>query len=293
MTRTTPRTLCVMAVHNGASHLAAQLHSMADQTMPLDRVLVIDDRSTDATPAILAAHADVLPLEVVRLDAPLADDALDRIGANFRRGLELLDVHDGDVVLFADQDDVWEPHRVARQTTRVAAGWDATAAAASCIDADGVLLDTTLTALYPRPDDWRTRSVEDRLRAVLTAPLATGASMAVSGSLVRRTPAVPAGWLHDRWYSLAAAAAGGLDLDAQQVVRYRLHGAQSVGSTGSGAAAARARILGWVSRPASTIRRVRDITTLRTIAPARRLRVALGAARVVLAMLDRRKWGVA
>jgi glycosyltransferase involved in cell wall biosynthesis len=47
----------VLPVHNGARHLAEALDSVLAQTYPDLELIVVDDGSTDATPAILAAYA--------------------------------------------------------------------------------------------------------------------------------------------------------------------------------------------------------------------------------------------
>lgn len=292
MTPAAPTVSAVLAVHDGARHLTAQLDSMATQSRQLDRVLVVDDGSTDASAAIVAGYATRLPIEMVRIDVPFGGTTHHRIGANFRHALRLLRAEDDDVVLFADQDDVWEQNRVEHQAARVQAGWALTAASASCIDDAGSALSTTLHAFYPRPTDWHDLSAVEQLRTVLSIPVATGACTAVSGAFVRRMPEVPSGWLHDRWYSLAAAAAGSLDVDPARVIRYRLHAAQTVGASGAGASAARDRMRAWARAPHAALGRVRDVSALRAVAPTAALRRELSVQRVLRAVSDRRRWGV-
>jgi len=267
---------------------------MTGQSAQLDTVVVVDDGSRDGTMALLEAHRTVLPLVVVgprRLPGDVAS-LHGRIGSAFRTGLDELAPQDDDVVLFADQDDVWERDRVERHLERLSHGHAATAASARCIDGQGQQLPVTLTDVYPRPERWEDLTPAERLRETLVTPLATGAAMAVTGELVNRTPPVPAGWLHDRWYSLAAAATASLDLDPRPVLRYRLHDGQAVGATGSGARAARSRAVAWCRRPTDVARRLRSLHRLRAVSPDTARRDALTYRSLVAELARPRKWGV-
>ncbi len=52
----------------------------------LDEVVVVDDGSTDETPAILAAARDALPLFLVRYDDPRGRSAASNAGAHAASG---------------------------------------------------------------------------------------------------------------------------------------------------------------------------------------------------------------
>ena len=74
---TEERLLIISPVRNEARHLEAVIAAMAAQTRPPDRWVIVDDGSTDATPALLARAARSLPfIQVVRApQAPIGDDA--------------------------------------------------------------------------------------------------------------------------------------------------------------------------------------------------------------------------
>jgi glycosyltransferase involved in cell wall biosynthesis len=69
-TTPTPEVSVVVATHNRAERLAATLAGLRAQTLGLDRfeVIIVDDASSDETPAVLAKEleADVLRLRTVR-----------------------------------------------------------------------------------------------------------------------------------------------------------------------------------------------------------------------------------
>ena len=91
-----------MATYNGSAHVAEQLTSILEQLGPRDEVVVVDDASTDATLAVLRSFEDPR-LRVV--ESP--------VNRGYVRAFEsaLAEVR-GEIVLLADQDDVWLPGRV-------------------------------------------------------------------------------------------------------------------------------------------------------------------------------------
>src|SRR5262245_11488402 len=96
----------MMPVYNGAKYLAAAMDSVLGQTFSAFELLVMDDGSTDETPAILAGYA--------------AKDSRIRVFHRPRRGQiatrnELLRLARSDIVACADADDVCLPDRFAQQ----------------------------------------------------------------------------------------------------------------------------------------------------------------------------------
>ena len=50
---------CIVPVYNGARFLAEALESILAQSLPPDEIIVVDDGSTDDTPAVVAAYGTV------------------------------------------------------------------------------------------------------------------------------------------------------------------------------------------------------------------------------------------
>jgi len=99
----------IIAVYNGARYLHETLESVLGQTVPPDEVIVIDDGSTDDTPAIAQWFGPALRL--VRQDN--AGQA-----AAFAHGLSLAT---GTCIAFNDADDLWVPQKQEWQLAALAA----------------------------------------------------------------------------------------------------------------------------------------------------------------------------
>ncbi len=99
----------VVPVHNGAAHVAEALESALAQSPAPASVIVVDDASTDDTPAILARFGD--RIRVLRREANRGPAAARNAG--IRAGSSPL-------IAFLDSDDVWLPGKLALQVPEFA-----------------------------------------------------------------------------------------------------------------------------------------------------------------------------
>ena len=65
----TDQVAAVVVTYNRVDKLGRVLDSILAQTRPVDRLIVIDNASTDSTPQLLAVYDDDPRVEVVRLDS--------------------------------------------------------------------------------------------------------------------------------------------------------------------------------------------------------------------------------
>lgn len=98
-----PRVSVVIATYNCGPFLAAAIDSALGQTLPPHEIIVVDDGSTDDTPAVLDAFGD-------RVRAVRQANA--GVSAARNRGLDLAT---GEFVAILDADDVSAPDRFATQ----------------------------------------------------------------------------------------------------------------------------------------------------------------------------------
>jgi glycosyltransferase involved in cell wall biosynthesis len=95
------RVSVIIPVFNGADRLAAAVASVRPQLRDGDEIIIVDDGSSDATPAVIAA----LGAGVTALRQGNAGNAAAR-NAGLRRA-------SGEAIAFLDHDDLWTPHRQA------------------------------------------------------------------------------------------------------------------------------------------------------------------------------------
>jgi glycosyltransferase involved in cell wall biosynthesis len=202
----------VMATCEGERFIAAQLASLANQTRRPDQLVVSDDCSTDATPALIAAFAANAPFPVVIQRNERRLGYTDNfISATCRTN--------ADIVMFADQDDIWRPGKVAAVSAALEAGRDLVMGHdIALIDAHGQML---LPSYFRKLD-------ADHLPLSLCIK---GCSLAFRRALISTWgwPVPQSGVTHDLWITSLAMAAGRRGVLDQVLVDHRLHGANASG----------------------------------------------------------------
>ncbi|MCR4829135.1 MAG: glycosyltransferase [Bacteroidales bacterium] len=95
-----------ICTYNGEKFVNRQLESIANQTLPVDEIVICDDKSTDSTVQIIETFASRNPNILVRLI--INEDNLG-VRMNFEKALNLCK---GDIKFLSDQDDIWFPNKV-------------------------------------------------------------------------------------------------------------------------------------------------------------------------------------
>ena len=99
----------VMSVYNGTRYLTEQLDSLRLQTVSPDRVIIADDCSTDGSFDLICEYIE---------EHGLANWTISKNSSNFgwrksfKQLLDLASMDDG-IVFPCDQDDIWEPDKIA------------------------------------------------------------------------------------------------------------------------------------------------------------------------------------
>lgn len=205
-----------------------QLRSILAQTRPPDEVVICDDGSTDETLAIIArcAGATKLAVEVKRNSRRLG------AGANFEQAMSLCH---GEIVVLSDQDDVWRSDKLRVLAEVLDANPDAGYAFsdAEVIDGKGRVIHGSLWGYVgfdpaKRAAFWR--GPAGQVRALLKGNVVTGATMALTGQMIRRLLPTPELWIHDEWIALSSGVMGirGVPV-AEPLIRYREHAKQAIG----------------------------------------------------------------
>jgi glycosyltransferase involved in cell wall biosynthesis len=231
-----PTTSIVLCTYNGARFIAAQWASLLAQTRLPDEIVVRDDASVDASPALLddlvaAARARGIAVRYVRNAKNLG------YVANFEAALRDAT---GELLFLCDQDDVWHADKLAilvaefkRRPSLLLMCSDAIR-----VDAAGTPLPLSLYAvLRLTRTELRKIHAGRGFEVLVRRSMATGATVALRRTLLDAALPFPAGWVHDEWLAIMAAALGGFDCTERALIDYRQHAANQLGMPERGLAA--------------------------------------------------------
>ena len=103
----------IIPTYNRALHLVRAIESVLAQRQHCDELIVVDDGSTDETPALVErlAAGSVVPVHLLRQD---------NRGASAARNLGIRRAR-GELLAFLDSDDWWLPNKLALQAAAMAA----------------------------------------------------------------------------------------------------------------------------------------------------------------------------
>ena len=230
----------IVPTYDAGRYLRESLDSVLAQLGPGDELVVVDDGSTDDTPALLATYG-------TRLRVLCASHA--GYGAARNRGLGAAR---GDWVSFHDADDVALPDRLAFQRGLLAAHPDAEA-----FFCNGERMDTGAPlvplALAQRCDG----------RVLTTADVFDGFPIYFQAALVRRTTFAAVGAFDpalriyaDMDYGYRLVARGATRFVDRRVFRYRWHGANTTRDRLRGREEIASILDGWRRRDPAGVRAV-------------------------------------
>jgi len=221
-----PGVSIALATFNGERYLAPQLESLAGQTVLPAELVICDDGSVDRTLAIAGdfANGAAFPVRVVRNETRLG------YRANFMRAAAFCR---SDLIAFCDQDDIWEPDKIAVME-RLFEDADVLLAYHNA-----VVIDEHET---PIGQFYRDSSGVLTLAPLVLDPwsLVPGFTQVFRRSLLRfeplRAASVDPYWpaeslAHDQWQLFLASVLGSVIRVAQPLARYRQHADNAFGWT--------------------------------------------------------------
>jgi len=226
MSASAPTSAALIVTSNSARWIEQTLASIVGQEHQPDAIVVIDDNSTDTTRSIV--HTVLGGRASVYRATSRADDVTTRIAHNFHQGIRACLKYD--VAVLGDHDDLWYPTRVGHQVKQLATnpGIAMLASDGTLINARNESLDGTLRATFPVPTDWNHERPAEQMRYTVRHSIATGGASALRPAEFADLT-IPAGWLHDRWWSLVATARRSMLIDTDLVIDYRIIDTQEVG----------------------------------------------------------------
>lgn len=246
-----PRILVLLATHNGMRFLPEQVRSILTQEGVEVNVLTLDDASTDGTADWLLEQHRSEPRITV-----LPDDGTGGSSAkNFARLIAAARPEPGQLVAFADQDDVWQPRKLARHAFLMAER-----------DVDGVSSNITSFREGGRRTLVRKDFPQRQFDYLLESPgpgctfLISQRLLALTASTLQTTDAARDVEFHDSLvYAIARARGWTWYIDSEPSVDYRQHDSNVMGSNvGLRSAMTRFRMIRdhWLRNHAALLTRV-------------------------------------
>ena len=215
-----------LCTYNGEKYIRQQLDSILSQTMPVDEIVIHDDRSTDSTYEILSWYASQYSqIKLIR--------NIQNVGykKNFEEALRDCN---GDYIFFSDQDDVWAMDKVAESVEYLrTTGMYGAFTDAHLIDQNGENMGITLFShqqLWPYiENDLLQKFLFEVL--CLKGNFVTGATLVITKAakelvLPYRTALIMA---HDGWIALKLSSMGKLGYINKTLMSYRIHPKQQAG----------------------------------------------------------------
>jgi glycosyltransferase involved in cell wall biosynthesis len=213
-----------MCTYNGERFLPQQLASIAAQTRLPDELVVCDDRSIDRTVAIVREFAASVsfPVKVFENERNLG------YSANFETAIRRCE---GDLIALSDQDDIWYPHRLERSERELNHNPQAglVFSDADLVDEHGRPLGQTIWRRLGFLGKRKRDLMSGQFVVLAKHRFVTGATVMFRANLSDRLLPIGAGWIHDEWIALVAAAFSILQPIEEPLIHYRVHGSQQVG----------------------------------------------------------------
>ncbi len=223
----------LLSTYNGSTYLPAFLESIAQQTYTCWHIIVRDDGSSDNTVTQLQQWSEAHPNKITIY-------AEENIGclSSFARLMQIaneLQHTTHDYIMFADQDDVWLPHKIQHALEAIAKQESLHPNAPIVVCTNLTVVDQELNPIAPSM--WEYAHIPAQLLAssdyLNIFNCATGCTMlfnlrALQASLPLHTQYAV---MHDYWVALCTKHTGGYILPLEQSdILYRQHEGNKVGA---------------------------------------------------------------
>lgn len=223
-----PHITILMPVYNGAPFLADQIQSIVDQTHTAWTLHASDDGSADNSLDTLQSWAD--KLRNMRVYQGPKRGQMANIVSLLKHAAPELD--QGGWLAFADQDDLWLPHRLSRGVDHLRGQEGPALYCARTLVADQNLTNPRPSKTHSRPPSFQNALVQN---------IASGNTILLNASavhLIRQaadhtdTVFAPDWWI----YQMITGAGGTVIFDPEPALIYRQHGRNQFGENRSAAA---------------------------------------------------------
>lgn len=224
-----PKVAVVIPSYNHADYIGSALESVAAQTLAPERIVVVDDGSSDRSPEVIRAFAEAHP------QTRLVFIAQENAGAHHALNRAIAEAGEVDYIAILNSDDLYEPARLEKCAAFLAARPDCAVACTGLrmIGEDGALLP---------PDDpkaRRTRTIwadpaRDPAEWLGVANFAkTTSNFFIRAAYARAHPFRDYRYVHDYFFAVMAALEGRLGVIPEPLLRYRTHTTNTIKADGA------------------------------------------------------------
>ena len=217
----------LMATYNGERYIEQQLDSIIKQDETNWRLLIRDDCSQDNTRQIIKRYHIRYPEKIIIVPSK------EPSGSAMNNFFQLLDYAENEYVMFADQDDVWKPDKIALTLRKIhEMETQYGKETPLLVHTDLCVVDETLHTINPSIFAMQEMDYQrDKLNNLLTTNIVTGCTMLFNQSLLKLLKEKPKiAVMHDMWIALVAAAFGKIGFVNEATLLYRQHGDNANGA---------------------------------------------------------------
>ncbi len=229
----------ILATHEGANYIAAQIDSILNQSYKNWTLRIGDDHSTDNTWEIISDYQKRFPEKITAVRVSKGGSAQ----ASF---FELLRQTTAPLIMFCDQDDVWLPDKilVSMATLKENGALDVAALVYTDMEVVSESL-ATINSSFLKMQGLNPAWSQHKAKAVVQS-MAAGCTMLFTRQLVDvlREPDHSL-FLHDHWLLMHAAIFGRVCFCDERTMYYRQHQKNAVGSSRLSATYFTSKVTHW------------------------------------------------
>lgn len=212
---------------NGALYIQEQIKSILDQTVRVGEIIISDDASKDKTVALAKTFLDNKGFKNYRI---IRNDEQLGVTRNFEQCIKECT---GDIIFTSDQDDRWKPTKVEKMCKALE---NQKCVLAFCdsgvIDGAGNRISDSL---YVKDgfanEEGKIENVYDSI--IRLSYTIYGCTMAFKKNFIDTIfPFYQSSGNHDAWIMCCAAIKGKIKFVEEQLMEYRIHGGNTVGTIG-------------------------------------------------------------
>jgi glycosyltransferase involved in cell wall biosynthesis len=199
-----------MCTYNGEKYVSEQINSILSQTVPADEIIICDDKSTDNTLNIIKnSNSSIIKLHQNPVNLGYIQ--------NFTQAVNMCN---GDIIFFSDQDDVWLPNKIEEMVAAFNADPNA-----YMIFSDSYITDKNLNILWDslwnyKHFDYKKFNANTYLTSILAVH---GCAMAIRKSALEYTGSFPSFIGHDTWLATVLSLMGRAKPLNKKLNYYRAH----------------------------------------------------------------------